>query len=42
MTPLKKIKSDGEGSELADAIESMAEKLGSHRIGRIWGGELLP
>lgn len=42
MTPLEKIKNEGDGPRLADAIESMPEKLGLYKMRQFWGGDVLP
>lgn len=42
MTPLKDIRNEGDGPRLADAIESMPEKLGLYKMRPFWGGEILP
>jgi len=40
LTPLSEIKAEGEGRELADAIESMPEKLGTYKNRDVWGGRV--
>ncbi len=42
MTPLEKIKAEGDGPELAAAIESMPEQLGLYKMRDFWGGKVLP
>jgi hypothetical protein len=42
MTPLEQIKKEGDGPRLADAIESMPEKLGLYKMRQFWGGKVLP
>jgi hypothetical protein len=42
MTPLAEIKGQGDGPRLAEAIESMPEKLGLYKMRQFWGGEVLP
>ena len=42
MTSLRQIKAEGEGVELADAIDSMPEKLGDYKMRPFWGNKVLP
>lgn len=42
MTPLAQIKAEGDGPKLAQAIESMPEKLGMYKMRHFWGEEVLP
>ncbi len=42
MTPLAQIKAEGDGPNLAKAIESMPEKLGMYKMRHFWGEEVLP
>ena len=42
MTPLAQIKAEGDGPKLAEAIESMPEKLGMYKMRHFWGEEVLP
>jgi len=42
MTPLEQIKNEGDGPKLADAIDSMPEKLGLYKMRQFWGGKVLP
>lgn len=40
MTSLEQIKGEGSGQELADAIESMPERLGTYKNRDVWGEEV--
>lgn len=42
MTPLAQIRAEGDGPKLAEAIESMPEKLGMYKMRHFWGSEVLP
>ncbi|KAH7361370.1 hypothetical protein BKA66DRAFT_425712 [Pyrenochaeta sp. MPI-SDFR-AT-0127] len=42
MTPLTQILSEGDGNDLADAIESMPEGLGNYKMRQYWGSKILP
>jgi len=42
MTPLEQIRQEGEGPKLAEAIESMPEKLGMYKMRQFWGEKVLP
>lgn len=42
MTQLELIRAQGEGDKLADAIESMPEKLGEYKLRQFWGDALVP
>ena len=42
MTKLEDIKREGDGNLLADAIESMPEKLGMYKMRHFWGEKVLP
>jgi len=37
LTPLRDIRAEGDGAELADAIEAMPEKLGDYKRRPFWG-----
>ena len=41
MTPLSEIKACGEGQMLAEALESMPEKLFDYKRGKFWGDVVL-
>ncbi|KAI9729786.1 MAG: hypothetical protein M1818_008400 [Claussenomyces sp. TS43310] len=42
MTLLEEIRTQGEGTKLAAAIESMPEKLGFYKMRQFWGHDVLP
>ncbi|KAL9099892.1 MAG: hypothetical protein Q9163_004667 [Psora crenata] len=42
MTKLEDIRKEGDGNRLADAIESMPEKLGMYKMRHFWGVKVLP
>jgi hypothetical protein len=42
MTPLRQVKAEGDGKALADAIESMPEKLGVYKSRTVWGSKIVP
>lgn len=42
MTRLDRLRRDGEGDALADAIESMPEGLAGYKMKQYWGAKVLP
>lgn len=41
-TPLSKVREDGDGVALADAVESMPEGLAGYKMRQYWGNKVLP
>lgn len=42
MTPLHQVVAEGDGSDLANAIESMPQGLGEYKMRQYWGEKVLP
>lgn len=42
MTPLHKVRADGDGPALAEAIESMPQGLAGYKMRQYWGNKVLP